>query len=120
MVNFIQPFTINIRDEEIIIQDFLVILKHSLQNYLKILRIFLVSTTLPVMLLSGWNLQPHTDISPLKRRLHVKVIPIALIISLNRKAYKCSFFRNVVNYNASFDHQIDLQNPSILPRLYQS
>ena len=51
----------NINNDETFPQDLLLILKHLLQNYQKILKKCLLSTTWTVMLSTDSNVEPHAD-----------------------------------------------------------
>ena len=55
-------YTVSVTIKELFLQDFLVILKHSLQNYKNILKKWFPGTTWTVILSAVSNVEPHAGV----------------------------------------------------------
>ena len=67
--NIFNPFAAitTMSTKEILLQAFILILKHSLRNYKKILKKCFFGTTWRVILSESSNIQPHTGVLPVVR-----------------------------------------------------
>ena len=84
-----------------ILDSFLVILKHKLQNHYKIVKKCFLSTTCRVMSLMGWDLQPHNGVAKVYQMTSLFSHFHLIIIFLLMKTYRLKIFkRNVLNINS--------------------